>query len=232
MESRSFAIADIHGCTLTFQSLVEKVIGLTKSDKLYLLGDYIDRGNDSKGVLDYIIKLSESGFQVHALKGNHEEMLIRAYESKANLDLWLLNGGEKTLKSFNASTIDEIPPGYIHFIKSLPYYYMTDHFIMVHAGLNFGINNPMEDLESILWRRNFEVDLAKTNGRGVIHGHTPVSLLQIQKSIIDFDKKHTINLDNGCVYGLSDFYGHLCALQLDNLKIYWQANAEKKKPPL
>ena len=229
--SRSFAITDIHGCILTFKSLVEKVIGLTKSDKLYLLGDYIDRGPDSKGVLDYLIMLSDNGYQVLAIKGNHEEMLLRAYESEQYLKLWLLNGGENTLKSFNAISIDEIPARYISYLKSLPYYYISDHFIMVHAGLNFDKTNPMDDIESMLWLRNFDVDLTKTKGRGVIHGHTPIPLMQIQNSILYFDVKHKINLDNGCVFGLNEFYGHLCALQLENLKIYWQDNEEKKNHP-
>ena len=230
--SRSFAVTDIHGCAVTFRLLIEKLINLTKFDKLYLLGDYIDRGPDSRGVLDYIMMLSENGYQVFAIKGNHEVMLIRAYESGQYLNVWLLNGGDYTLKSFNASSIGEIPQKYIAFLKSLPYYYITDHFIMVHAGLNFEKPNPMEDIESMLWLRNFEVNLTKTGGRGVLHGHTPVSLIQIQKSIPEFDVKHKINLDNGCVYGTNDSYGHLCALQLDNLEIFWQANAEKKKPPL
>jgi serine/threonine protein phosphatase 1 len=230
--NRSFAISDIHGCAATFKLLVEKVIGLSKSDKLFLLGDYIDRGPDSKEVLDYIRMMSENGYQVFPIKGNHEEMLIRAYESERFLDLWLLNGGGNTLESFHASSIDDIPPEYISFLKSLPYYYTSDHFIMVHAGINFDIRNPMEDTESMMWLRNFEVDLKKTGGRGVIHGHTPVSLIRIQESILNFGVKHKINIDNGCVFGQNDFYGNLCALQLENLKIYLQEYAEKKKPPL
>jgi serine/threonine protein phosphatase 1 len=229
---RTFAITDIHGCAQTFKLLVEKVICLNKSDKLYLLGDYIDRGPDSKGVLDYILMLSENGYQIFALKGNHEEMLLRAYESEQFLELWLLNGGVSTLISFNASSINDLPYKYINFLKALPYYYVTDDFILVHAGLNFNRSNPLEDIESMLWQRNFEVDLKKTQGRNIIHGHTPVSLIEIQKNIIDLKVKHKINLDNGCVYGLGDFYGNLCALELETLKIYFHPNSDKKKPPL
>jgi serine/threonine protein phosphatase 1 len=224
--SRSFAITDIHGCSNTFKALVEEVIGLTKSDKLYLLGDYIDRGPDSKGVLDYIMLLSENGYQVFAIKGNHEEMLIDAYESERNAEIWLFNGGEATLKSFNVSFIEEIPEVYIHFLRSLPSYIETDAFIMVHAGLNFNIPFPLEDEEAMFWLRNFEVDIKKTQGRGVIHGHTPVSLLKIQESIRLYPVNHKINLDNGCVFGRHEFFGHLCALQLENLKFSLQSNLE------
>jgi serine/threonine protein phosphatase 1 len=223
---KSFAITDIHGCISTFKALVEEVIGLTLSDKLYLLGDYIDRGPDSKGVLDYIMDLSDKGYQVFPLKGNHEEMLMRAYESEEFLEMWLRNGGEYTLKSFNTNTINEIPENYIHFIKALPFYFTTEHFILVHAGLNFDRANPLEDEESMLWIRNFEVDISRTGRRGVIHGHTPISLIRVQENIHHYHVRHKINLDNGCVFGKHDFFGHLCALDLDNLKIYLQPNVE------
>jgi serine/threonine protein phosphatase 1 len=232
---RSFAITDIHGCAATFKMLVEDVICLTPSDKLYLLGDYIDRGPDSKGVLDYIIYLRDHGFQTIALRGNHEEMLLQAYESSQYLELWMRNGGMSTLKSFNAISIHEIPGNYIRFLKDLLFYCTTDSFIMVHAGLNFSSEDPMRDEESMLWLRNFEVDTNRTGGRGIIHGHTPISLVKIQENIHQYSSKHKINLDNGCVFGKHDIFGHLCALELENFRIYCQSNIEsgdKKKPPL
>jgi serine/threonine protein phosphatase 1 len=232
---RSFAITDIHGCAATFKMLVEDIICLTASDKLYLLGDYIDRGPDSKGVLDYIMYLRNNGFQTFALRGNHEEMLLRAYESEQYLELWMKNGGMSTLKSFNAFSIHEIPDNYIRFLKDLPFYCITDSFVMVHAGLNFSCEDPMQDEESMLWLRNFEVDTTRTGGRGIIHGHTPISLVKIHDSIHQYSSKHKINLDNGCVFGKHDIFGHLCALELENFRIYCQSNVEgedKKKPPL
>jgi serine/threonine protein phosphatase 1 len=232
---RSFAITDIHGCAATFKVLVEDVIRLTPSDKLYLLGDYIDRGPDSKGVLDYIIHLRDNGFQLVALKGNHEEMLLRAYDSEQYLELWMKNGGMDTLKSFRTASIHEIPGNYIRFLKDLPFYCITDSFMMVHAGFNFNCEDPLLDEEAMLWLRNFEVDTVKTGGRGIIHGHTPISLVKIHESIHHYTSSHKINLDNGCVFGQYDVFGHLCALELENLRIYYQSNVEqqgKKKPPL
>src|SRR5450759_5853294 len=98
-----YAIADIHGCCKTFQALIEK-LQIKGSDHLYLLGDYIDRGLDSKGVLDTIMNL---GCKVVSLMGNHEDMWLRASAKMgdpvlcdANINVWMENGGQATLKSF------------------------------------------------------------------------------------------------------------------------------------
>src|SRR6478736_5094582 len=112
---RVFAISDIHGCAKTFVSLVEKVIKLTREDKLFLLGDYIDRGPDSKGVIDYIIQLEQKGFDVTALRGNHEEMLLKGITDSHFLEMFLKNGGDKTLEGFGVKHPKELPIEYLTF---------------------------------------------------------------------------------------------------------------------
>lgn len=82
MESRMFAIGDIHGCFQPFKHLVETKINLKPTDKLFLIGDYIDRGPDSKEVIDYIIHLQKNGFDIVPLLGNHEALCLEAYENK------------------------------------------------------------------------------------------------------------------------------------------------------
>ena len=71
-----FAIGDIHGCFKTFKKLLLEEIGIQQSDKIYCIGDYIDRGNDSKGVMDFIINLRIAGYHVYTLRGNHEQMML------------------------------------------------------------------------------------------------------------------------------------------------------------
>ena len=78
---KQYAIGDIHGCSKTFKELLDK-IGLIEGDELYLLGDYIDRGPDSKGVIDTIFELREKGFKVICLRGNHESMLLDALKNR------------------------------------------------------------------------------------------------------------------------------------------------------
>lgn len=92
---RLFAIGDIHGCFDSFKDLVESKIQLQKDDKLILLGDYIDRGDSSKEVVDFIIKLLENGYDIIPLMGNHEAMLLEAFEDEKNISKWIQNGGMK-----------------------------------------------------------------------------------------------------------------------------------------
>ncbi len=139
---RNIAISDIHGCCKTFKALVENHVKLTKEDHLYLLGDYIDRGPDSKGVIDYIFKLKEDGFQVTATKGNHEQMLLRAIDGDTNQP-WYQNGARMTLRSFEATHEDNIPTEYIDFIKELKFYIELEDCFLVHAGFNFEREDPL-----------------------------------------------------------------------------------------
>ncbi len=82
----AYIIPDIHGCIKTLRSLVECRLCVTASDSLYFLGDYIDRGPGSAGVIDYIIDLQESGINVGCIKGNHEHMLLNSILSKSDLE--------------------------------------------------------------------------------------------------------------------------------------------------
>ena len=96
MNNRLFAIGDIHGCFDTLEELVNNKIQLKKSDKLILLGDYIDRGDKSKEVVEYIIDLQKKGFNILPLMGNHEAMLLDAYDNEKNTLKWIQNGGSET----------------------------------------------------------------------------------------------------------------------------------------
>jgi len=98
MNKRLFAIGDIHGCFDLLKELVENKIQLQKDDKLILLGDYIDRGDKSKEVVDFIIELSENGYDIIPLMGNHEAMLLDAFENEKDISKWIQNGGNETFR--------------------------------------------------------------------------------------------------------------------------------------
>ena len=152
MNKRLFAIGDIHGCFDSLKELVENKIQLQKSDKLILLGDYIDRGDKSKEVIDYIIELQEKGFNIVPLMGNHETMLLDAYENEKNISIWIQNGGNETLKSFDINSIKNLNPMYLKFFRELEHYYSLDEFLFVHAGFNDNLVNPFTDFYSMLWK--------------------------------------------------------------------------------
>ena len=79
--SQRWIIPDIHGCLKTLKVLLENQLKITKNDKVYFLGDYIDRGPDGKGVLDYLMRLKEEEYDIYCIKGNHEDLCVKAFEA-------------------------------------------------------------------------------------------------------------------------------------------------------
>ncbi len=207
---RIFAIGDIHGCVKTFKKLLFDEIRIQKTDKIFCVGDYIDRGKDSKGVIDVILDLREKGYSIQTLMGNHEEMLLKAAQDVTKLELWIKNGGNATLRSFKISNLDDLPVKYLNFFRDTKYYITTSKYIFVHAGLNFNLDNPFLDKKAMLWTRDTEYDLLKAKGRIVIHGHTPTPISKIKLQV----QSHNINLDSGCVYSNKKGRGYLTAIQL------------------
>ncbi|MDB5197854.1 MAG: hypothetical protein JWP88_2225 [Flaviaesturariibacter sp.] len=215
--SRSFAIGDIHGCNRTFGALLQKM-ALKPDDTLYCLGDYIDRGPDSKGVIDTILGLRQQGITVRTLRGNHEQMLLDAAADWLLSGQWLSNGGRETLKSFGIKRISDLPPAYLDFMKQTEYFILTPGYVLVHAGLNFEEADPFTDQHAMLWTRDTFMNEQKLGGRTLVHGHTPTPLLTITKQL----NSNRINLDGGCVYAMHEGYGNLLALNLDTRELLIQ----------
>ncbi len=209
--NRIFAIGDIHGCSNTFKALVQ-LLNLQPADHLYCVGDYIDRGPDSKGVIDYILQLRTGGYNVYPLRGNHEQMMMDSIISPQKFEHWVNNGGEATLKSFGCVNYTQMEPVYQNFFSSTKHYYEHDNFIFAHAGLNFARENIFEDVYSMLWIRNFVIDAQKLGQRLLIHGHTPVNHSIIRAQPIA--PGHALNIDAGCVYAHNPGQGRLVALNL------------------
>ena len=221
-----YAISDIHGHKLTFDKLLHK-IQFEKKDKLFVLGDLIDRGPDSKGVFDSIIQLKKNGFDINCLLGNHEQLLLNAYANPADEQIWLRNGGGQTLQSFSCNMSKDIDQKYIQFIHTFKPYYEWDRFLFVHAGINMTLEYPLEDLNSLLWLRdpsNYYYDRDWLGDRTVIHGHTPIDKERLADQI--YMRNRIINIDNGCFR--KDFgFSSLCALRLNDMELFFQARVEE-----
>jgi serine/threonine protein phosphatase 1 len=170
---RTFIIGDIHGCCKTFQKLVLEEIRIGKKDQIYCLGDYIDRGPDSRGVIYFILDLKIQGFQIHTLRGNHEQLLHESEMDSLAKAIWINNGGDKALASFKADSIRQLEPKYLEFFRKTKYFINTADFFLVHAGLNFQAPDPLADKNSMLWIRNFSVNNSFLKGKILVHGHTP-----------------------------------------------------------
>lgn len=216
MNNRIYAIGDIHGCFNSMKELIENKIQLRKEDKLIFLGDYIDRGPDSKKVLDYIIELQNNDYDIVTLLGNHESMLVAAYYNESAISKWIQNGGSETLRSFDIDSLKAIDPKYIDFFKNLKFYYEFDKQLFVHAGFNDKLENPFSDSYSMLWNRREEYFNPLLNDRTIIHGHSPVSLSITQKQITNNSK--VINIDGGCVYS-NTHLGRLIAFEVNSRSI-------------
>jgi serine/threonine protein phosphatase 1 len=220
MQRRRFVIPDIHGCSRTFSALLHDVLHIKKTDILYLLGDYIDRGPRSREVVDSIFLLRQKGYSLHALRGNHDDMLLRACGDIKYFRAWLLNGGKTTLDSFGIDDPCDTPLVYKRFFSALPYYLELEDYILVHAGLNRQSNDPFRDTEAMLWSR--PSDMTDIAGKPIISGHTPVTRETIKNSV----RTGWILLDNGCVYSSNPELGSLAALELNSLSLYFQKNID------
>ncbi len=234
---KHWVIPDIHGCSKTLIALVAEQIKPSKHDWLYFLGDYIDRGPDSKGVIDYILYLQQEEHNIRLLKGNHEDYLLRILENKKPKTFfgiplpdkmkseWFKFGGRETLASFNVSHVSEIPHNYIDWLKKLEYFIEMDSYYLVHAGFNFNIEDPFRDLHSMLWIKEFRVNTEKANNKKIVHGHVPVSL-----EFIDLVNKTPsydfIALDNGVYMNNKENFGNLVALELNSRELRIQNNLD------
>lgn len=190
---------------------------IRKSDKLVLLGDYIDRGSQSKEVIDYIMELKDKGFDITPLRGNHEEMLLEAFDDEL-VPLWLFNGGTETLKSFGITSLKNLEPRYFDFFKSLPLYYEFDNFLFVHAGFNDEIENPFDDTYHMIWHCREKYTHPFLKDRTIIHGHCIVPSTVCDERIRN--NYQVIDLDTGCVYSNYRNYGRLTALEINTRTIF------------
>ena len=217
MGKRLFTIGDIHGCFDSMKELVENKIQLQKDDKLILLGDYIDRGDKSKEVVDFIIELSAKGYDVIPLMGNHEAMLIDAFEDEKNISKWIQNGGNETLKSFEINSLKDIESKYIEFFKGLRYYYAFEDYLFVHAGFNDNLLNVFTDYYSMLWKCKETYTNPLLSDKTIIHGHNPVKVAICEERVLS--KHRVINIDTGCVYKDNEGYGRLTAYDCNSQRI-------------
>jgi len=214
---RLFAISDIHGCFKPFYELVINTIKLKKSDHLILLGDYIDRGDQSIEVVDFILELSETGFNITPLKGNHEVMLCDAYLDQDMLPLWLMNSGMSTLSSFGITDIRDLDNHYLEFFTKLEYYKTLGDFIFVHAGFDNYAINPFSEKHSMVWDCGLSYDNPVLSGKTIIHGHRPKTISYVQRLISE--KSKVIPVDTGCIYDKEPGYGNLSALEVNSMTL-------------
>ena len=211
MAGRTIAIGDIHGCSAALRTLLD-AISPDSQDTIVTLGDYIDRGPNSRGVLDLLIDLA-CGCMLVPLLGNHEEMLFAALEGRSDLEFWLRFGGNKTLESYGVDGPKAIPWRHLDFFKGCRRFHETETSIFVHA--NYWPNLPMDQQPSnaLLWEHlHADKVFPHYSCKTVVVGHTP----QKDGNILDLGFVKCI--DTNCCDG-----GWLTAFDVGTGR-FWQAN--------
>jgi serine/threonine protein phosphatase 1 len=176
--SRTYAIGDVHGCLTKLKALVARCCFDAKDSpaKFVLLGDLIDRGPDSRGVVEYLIELQRrEPNSVICLCGNHEDMALNAIDDPAEIDQWVaFNGGDKALASYGVTRPSELPADHVAWIRALPTHHDDGRRFFVHAGVNPSRPLDRQDRHDLLWMREPFLSDPRDYGRFIVHGHTPL----------------------------------------------------------
>ena len=210
---RLYAIGDIHGRFDLLEQLLE-MIGVdaedapTEDDKILIfLGDYVDRGPDSKRVLDLLSMPPPAGFQMICLKGNHEDMLLQFLDGEGAMISWLKNGGRETLKSYGLNVKNlamsrvtdavvekartemraAMPGSHIEFLASLDLIYLEGDYAFAHAGIKPGVSLEAQKEPDLIWIRDEFLKSDADFGKVIIHGHSVASLPSIRANRIGID---------------------------------------------
>jgi len=222
---RVYAIGDIHGRL----DLLDELLWMIRHDdaerapverrRIVFLGDYIDRGANSRGVVARLIAGPPEGFEAIHLKGNHEDMMLRAPAEPDVMALWLGNGGTATLSSYGIdwnqelgafadyarlgeSMAQALPAEHVSFLRGLKLYLEIGDYFFVHAGVKPGLPLERQTEEDCLYIREPFLSHRGSFGKVVVHGHTPVQSPDI--------RANRIGIDTG-----AQFTGRLTALRLE-----------------
>ncbi len=195
-----YVIGDIHGCLRPLQRLLEK-IAPQPGDEVVFIGDYIDRGPQSREVVEHLLGLS---YRCVFLLGNHEKMLLDYLDGKDE-GLFLANGGLATIQSYGGH-VANIPPAHLRFFRDLRLMYETAHYLFVHAGVRPMVSLENQTVDDLVWIRQEFFQFIGRFSKLVVFGHTP-----LRQVLLAPDR---IGIDTGCVYG-----GKLTCLRLPDREI-------------
>jgi serine/threonine protein phosphatase 1 len=220
-----YAVGDIHGRPDLLADLLRQIEvdaahrGAVKKT-LVFLGDYVDRGPDSCGVVEMLLNDLPEGFETRFLKGNHEAMLLAFLDDPQTLDHWLMNGGDATMASYGVDIgrLDDmdaapqawrdafaaaLPEAHLNFFKSLKLMIADGDYLFVHAGVRPGVPIEAQSEKDLLWIRGEFLESDEAFGKVVVHGHTPLRVPEVLPN--------RIGIDTGAV-----FTGQLTALRLQD----------------
>ena len=205
-----YAIGDIHGSLQKLRDLLmlceQHADGRTAT--FVFLGDYIDRGPDSRGVIEALIELqSQRHDRIIALKGNHEAVAVEIVDGETDPESWLREGGTATLRSYRVDDVRDPPPEHVAWLRALPLCYDDGERFFVHAGIDPDKPLDAQSGHDLIWIREPFLSDGRDHGRLIVHGHTPQG-----DGLPDF-RGNRLNLDTGAVFG-----GALTAAAFDTVR--------------
>lgn len=230
----TFAIGDVHGQFSALKKLLEKLPINWQEDELIFLGDLVDRGPESKEVIDFVMKLyTEKPNQVRVLKGNHEEMLLESYNNKDDFLHWLDNGGNTTYASYCKSKEikweyfnKNFPTEVYEYLNTRPISYENSHAIFVHAGFKQNKDGQWRADSPLiaLWYRSKDF-FRKYSGKTIVVGHTPTNKIRIMlgealmpiQEMTAWSHNNIIAIDCGAGHE-----GRLCAVELPSGNLFYE----------
>jgi len=221
-----YAIGDIHGRADLLALLLAEITSDAASSKdaerrtLVFLGDYIDRGHDSRRVIDMVLGELPKGFDAHFLKGNHEAIMLDFLADPSYLGQWLANGADATFRSYGMDVAElirkgatpetwrraflaSLPEAHRDFFDTLELAVSFGDYLFVHAGVRPGVPLEAQDPKDLIWIRGPFLQSNEDFGKIVVHGHTPSAVPEI--------RANRIGIDTGAV-----FTDRLTALRLED----------------
>lgn len=175
----TYVFADLHGRYDLLMAAMDAIYAhANEPGTIVLTGDYVDRGPESRQILDELIHGEvRPGWIRRCLKGNHEDIMLQCYTGRANLAWWLQNGGVETLVSYGQPLVQHLIPGivpneHINWIESLPLMHVDEHRVFVHAGVIADLPIEEQEEQTIIWMLYDDDDAGgHASGRHVVHGH-------------------------------------------------------------
>jgi len=218
-DCRVYAVGDIHGRVDLLERMHE-LIEIDAREKpvqrmvVVYLGDYVDRGPHSYAVVELLVKeplrARLANLETVHLLGNHEALLLGFLENPDITEVWFMNGGDVTLRSYGVDPwqsaasdnfaqglrrafLNRVPPSHLSFLRNLPLSHEEGDYLFVHAGVRPGIALGAQEAEDLIWIREEFLNSDEDFGRVIVHGHTPQRNPQ--------SRANRIGIDTGAVYG-------------------------------
>jgi len=207
--TRVYAVGDIHGRADLLRSLHRKILDDAADSEAHrkvvvYVGDYVDRGPDSFGVVDMLIEDPLPGFERHHLKGNHEDFLLRFLETGSHGEVWMMNGARTTLESYGVEWSDMaygadglaaarqrfagfMPESHLRFFQRLELRHQEGDYLFVHAGIRPGVPLDEQRAFDLMWIREAFLDSVADHGVVIVHGHTIAPEPEVRPNRIGID---------------------------------------------